>query len=346
MAGNLPSKFDPVLGLWGMFALVKVVELACVSQGRLKVGEIAPGILRSPASNGNAHPVDKIPSTRNFYPWLYVRDGFLDACELLSSMRGVGWDYGTGTDIYIPPENRPLERSAFLRSTLQSTVVHFLLLDAIDTGFKLVPGVSSPSGGSIFLPNLTPIPRALVSTALHFATGVAFIAGFSMVYGILTMIFVWRGQPPSAWPPVQEKPWVTTSLHDFWGRRWHQLLRQTFLVGGGYPLSFVLEHAAGFFFGKSAGRTAGLAGLVLGAFTASGLFHMCAMYAMGQGIEWKVVGFFAAQAIAMALERVWKATTGRRVGGWWGRAWAYAWVIIGGQWCCECYICLGSLSPR
>ncbi|KAG8740469.1 hypothetical protein FRC10_004296 [Ceratobasidium sp. 414] len=275
-------------GLWGMFAIVKAVEFACVPRGRLKVDEIAPGVPKHSASSGSAHSMQQSTSPKTSGLWTYIRDAFLDACELLSSLRGLGWDYGTGTDIYVPPEHRPLERSAFLRSTLGTILVNFLLLDAIDTGFKLVPGVSSPSGGSIFLPNLSPAPRALVSTTLHFATGVAFIGGFNMVYGILTLIFVSRGQPPSAWPPVMEEPWSTTSLHDFWGRRWHQLLRQTFLVGGGYPLSFIFGRIVGFFFGKRAGQNAGLAGLVLGVFTASGLFHMFSMYAMGRGIEWRV----------------------------------------------------------
>ncbi|KAG8747186.1 hypothetical protein FRC12_014126 [Ceratobasidium sp. 428] len=332
-------------GLWGMFALVKAVELACAPRGRLKVNEIAPSILRHLPSDGAKHHTREIPFPKSSSLWTRIRNGFLDACELLSSMRGVGWDYGTGTDIYIPPEYRALERSAFLRSTLRSTLVHFLLLDAIDTGFKLVPGVSSPSGGSIFLSSLPILPRALVSTALHFATGVAFIGGFNMVYGILTLICVGWGQSPSAWPPVMEEPWVTTSLHDFWGRRWHQLLRQTFLFGGGYPLSFIFERAVGVFFGKRAGQTAGFTGLVFGAFTASGLFHMFAMYAMGRGVEWRVVGFFSAQAVALALERLWKATTGRRVDGWWGRIWAYAWVIIGGQWCCEFHIVTNPSYP-
>ncbi|KDN40983.1 hypothetical protein RSAG8_07689, partial [Rhizoctonia solani AG-8 WAC10335] len=77
--------------------------------------------------------------------------------------------------------------------------------------------------------------------------------------------------------------------------------------------------------------------LLFGTFTASGLFHMFAMYAMGQGIEWKVVGFFSAQAIALLLERTWRAATGRRVDGWWGRAWSYLWVIGGGQWCVDAW---------
>jgi hypothetical protein len=314
-----------------MFALVKVVEFAFAPRGRLKVGEVEPGLIKSSASG--RHSVDSTKAQRGTEVLSVIYVGFLDACELLSSMRGIGWDYGTGNDIYIPPEHRPLEKSAFLKSTLWSTLGYYLLLDVVDTGFKLVPGVSSPSGGSIFLPELSPVPRLLVSTSLHFATGLAFIAGFNMVYGLFTLMTVSWWQSPSAWPPVMESPWATTSLHDFWGKRWHQLLRQTFFVGGGYPLAFVSKTILGAFFGEQVTRMAELWGLVLGTFTASGLFHMFAMYAMGRGIEWKVVGFFSAQAIALILERAWRATTGRRVGGWWGRVWSYLWVIGGGQWC-------------
>ncbi|CAE6494394.1 unnamed protein product [Rhizoctonia solani] len=322
-------------GLWGMFALLKAVELAFAVRGRLRIGEIEPGVVKSPTSNGHAARVTRAQPNPRLLSAL--NSGFSDACELLSSMRGIGWDYGTGNDIYIPPENRPTEKAKFLKSTLWSTLGYYLLLDLIDTGFKLVPGVSSPSGGSIFLPELSPIPRAFVSTVLHFATGLAFIAGFNMVYGLFTLILVSMWQHPSAWPPVMERPWATTSLHDFWGKRWHQLLRQTFFVGGGYPLAFISETIVGMLLGKRAGRTAGLWGLLFGTFTASGMFHMFAMYAMGQGIEWRVVGFFSAQTLALLLERAWRASTGRRVDGWWGRAWSYLWVIGGGQWCVDAW---------
>ncbi|CAE6367420.1 unnamed protein product [Rhizoctonia solani] len=317
-------------GLWGMFALVKAVELAFTPHGRLKMGEIEPGLIRSPANDKHTDNFTKTQFGSGRLSALYI--GFLDACELLSSMRGIGWDYGTGNDIYIPPEHRPLEKAAFLKSTLWSTLGYYLLLDVVETGFKLVPGVSSPSGGSIFLLGLSPIPRLLVSTSLHFATGVAIIAGFNLVYGIFTLMFVLWWQSPSAWPPVMERPWATTSLHDFWGKRWHQLLRQTFFVGGGYPLSFLSQTIFGVFFSEQVAHAVGHCGLILGTFTASGLFHMFAMYAMGRGIEWKVVGFFSAQAIALILERAWKNTTGRRVDGWCGRAWSYLWVVGGGQW--------------
>ncbi|KAF8685652.1 Membrane bound O-acyl transferase family [Rhizoctonia solani] len=318
-----------------MFALLKAVEFALTPHGRLKVGEMKPGSIKSPASNKYIANFTKTQSISRSLSALYI--GFLDACELLSSMRGVGWDYGTGNDIYIPLEHRSSEKTGFLKSTLWSTLGYYLLLDMIDTGFKLVPGVSSPSGGSIFRPELSLIPRLVVSTGLHFATGVAFIAGFNMFYGLLTLIAVSWWQPPSAWPPVTENPWATTSLHDFWGKRWHQLLRQAFFVGGGYPLAFLGKTIFGVLFGERVGRTAALWGLLLGTFTASGLFHMFAMYAMGQGIEWKVVGFFSAQAIALILERAWRTATGRRVEGWWGRAWSYLWIVGGGQWCVDAW---------
>ncbi|KAJ1303499.1 hypothetical protein OPQ81_011685 [Rhizoctonia solani] len=339
---RIPQWMNPVYnvynfasGLWGMFALLKAVELAFVGRGRLKVSEVEPGVMKASADGVTTSGIFRAQLKPGFLSTFYF--GFLDACELLSSMRGIGWDYGTGNDIYIPPEYRPMEKAAFLKSTLWSTLGYYLLLDLIDTGFKLVPGVSSPTGGSIFLPNLSPIPQILVSTSLHFATGVAIIAGFNMVYGLLTLILVLMWQPPCAWPPVMERPWATTSIHDFWGKRWHQLLRQTFFVGGGYPLAFICKTIFGTLFGKWAARIAGLWGLLFGTFTASGLFHMFAMYAMGQGIEWRVVGFFSAQTVALLLERTWKATTGRRVDGWWGRAWSYLWIIGGGQWCIDAW---------
>ncbi|KAF8141425.1 hypothetical protein EV363DRAFT_1308075 [Boletus edulis] len=47
------------------------------------------------------------------------------------------------------------------------------------------------------------------------------------VFGILLL-----GQDPAQWPPAFDPS-------DFWGRRWRQFLRYTFLLLGGYPLSLI-----------------------------------------------------------------------------------------------------------
>ena len=63
------------------------------------------------------------------------------------------------------------------------------------------------------------------------------------------------------WPPIFDNPWASQSLHELWGKRWHQLLRRTFLVCGGYPGYWI----------------AGNTGMILGSFFASGMFHQIYM---------------------------------------------------------------------
>ncbi|KAH9997972.1 membrane bound O-acyl transferase family-domain-containing protein [Russula vinacea] len=241
-------------------------------------------------------------------PWLQ------DALDLMFSLRGLGWDFGEG--VYMPPDTRPRERKPFLRATLFSFLAAFLLLDIVESAIKGVPGVGDPSGGSIFFPSL-PLPtRYLVSTAIHFLTGVALVAGFSMVYDLITLFAVAvLGHSPSAWPPVMDNPWASQSLHEFWAKRWHQLFRQTFLVFGGIP-------------GRKIG---GDVGLVLGTFLASGLFHECTILAMGREWDSRVPLFFLMQGGSVIGERVWKKITGRRVDGLLGRLWVYFDIMILGQ---------------
>ena len=141
-----------------------------------------------------------------------------DALELMFSMRGLGWDFGEG--VYAPPPTRPQERGPFLRATLRSFLVGFLLLDVINAGIKLVPGVGDPAGGSIFFAHLPAPTRFLVSTALHVLTGIGLVAGFSMVYDLMTLLAVaGLGHSPRAWPPVMDSPWAAQSLHEFWAKR-------------------------------------------------------------------------------------------------------------------------------
>jgi len=145
-----------------------------------------------------------------------------------------------------------------------------------------------------------------------------FILGFNMFYNLVILVAVpLLGHSPTSWPPLFDRPWASANLHDFWAKNWHQLLRQTFLVMGGFPLSYI--------FGKL--------GLVFGTFLASGLFHNWAMYAMGMGTDVRVVLFFVGQAVGIGCERLWRRLTGRRVSGWAGTAWVWLCIVGGGQGC-------------
>lgn len=303
------------------------IDFALAVDGRFKHGEKTLGDIETPAISqqdpaltGKAR-VDPVTAHRplgSILPrWLE------DAVEVLSAIRGIGWDFGD--NVYVPKQTRPLERTPFLLSTFRDFLMSFLMLDFLEACLKLVPGVGSPLGGTMFLPSLPPLQRYLLSTCVHVATGTAFIAGFSMVYDLVLLFSVGLlGHSPSSWPPVMENPWLATSIHEFWSKRWHQLLRHTFLVYGGYP---------GYFF---LGRT----GLLLGTFLALGLYHECAMYTMGRGWDIRPIIFFELQAIAVMLEKVWRRMAGKRVGGWPGIVWVYFCIMVLGQPCGKTSIAL------
>ncbi|KAG8832286.1 hypothetical protein FRC17_001568 [Serendipita sp. 399] len=298
--------------------------------------------------NGSVIPVTK--TVRTSHP---LR-GLADAFEVIGSVRGIGWDFGKG--LYLAPETRPLERRRFLLAYLRFFIFSFVTLDFLESALKVLPGFSSHGhGGSIFfvkvLPSflarnsvLSPFIKAypvvsllafryFVSTMITFAIGFGVIAGFNMVYSLLVLFFVGLlGHNPESWAfPLFDHPWRATSLADFWGRRWHQTLRQTFFTFGGRPLEYVLSKVTSVFTAdERMRRNIGRMGLVLGTFTASGLFHGLAIYPMGKGgISTSGIYYFAAQGAFVLMERGWSRVTGRKVGGVWGRLWAYSVVIIG-----------------
>lgn len=245
-----------------------------------------------------------------------------DALELLFAFRGLGWDFGQG--MHLPQERRPLEREAFLKATWRIFFKYFLLVDALDACMKLIPGVGSPSGGSIFFP-LPPIQRYVVSTTIHIMTGTMLLAGFESAYASMTLVGVGLfHQSPLLWPPFLDRPFSSDSLTDFWAKRWHQLLRRMFIVFGGYP---------GQWLGSWISKEGGKVGMLFGVFIASGLYHELTTYTMGKGVNHSTTLFFVGQAFAVLGERIWYKTTGNKVQGWAGLIWVYFCIMILGQPC-------------
>lgn len=312
------------LALLALTIIARAIEFASLPNGRLKIGEIAPGRIATPAiskglqeglRNGDSRPHAEASRRSPF------SRGVLDSLEVLCAMRGIGWDFGA--DLYIPLERQTVPRLA------RHAATSFLVLDFIDSTFKLFPQFATPAGGSIFDTNLSPPLRYAESTFLHFLTGCGFMAGFDMIYSILALSAVFLcGHNPASWPPVIDKPWTSTSLHDYWAMRWHQLLRQTFLVFGGFPLSYIFRF----------NRMLSQVGLIIGTFLASGLFHNLSIYTMGQGTSRHITVFFVAQGFGLILERLWRKVTGQRVGGWWGLIWVYLCIIGGGQLCSKFWL--------
>ncbi|KAI6041402.1 hypothetical protein EDC04DRAFT_2893158 [Pisolithus marmoratus] len=307
---------------WGMvgfaiFITAKVIDWAWRPEGMLKVGEETPGAFIKPRNKGRSdtssdHACDSggSPSIRQYR----LLAGLYDALELLSTHRGIGWKFGVG--MHVPKEHRSPERSAFLCQTLGSALRSFIVLDVCDSFIKLVPGVGSPGGGTIFRPEL-PIPlRYILSTAVHAASGSLFIAGFELLNNLFTLFAVGLlYNDPSSWPPVIDSPWQSDSLHAFWAKRWHQVMRETFFVYGGFI----------------GGAIAGNIGVVFGTFIGSGLYHEFAVYTHGRGFDPQGILFFVGQAPLLILEKLWRRITGHRVQGIYGRLWVYFCIVILGQ---------------
>jgi len=168
----------------------------------------------------------------------------------------------------------------------------------------------------MFYRALSPSLRYTVSTVIHLITGTTLITGFHMVYDLITLVAVaCLDSSPLSWPPIMGNPWLAESMHTFWAKEWHQALRRTFMVFGGYPGMWI----------------AGDYGMVFGAFLASGLFHACSMYSPLRGFDYSTMAFFASQGLVLMFERLWKRITGRKVGGWIGRLWVYFIMFVCAQ---------------
>ncbi|KAM6494377.1 hypothetical protein JOM56_010738 [Amanita muscaria] len=308
---------------WGQcfFALMMVgrsLGMAFTRQGMLKYGEVQPGVrehFKSGSNSVNGDSRDKSNPT----PKSGFLAGMADALDLAHTFRGLSYKFSEGA--YVPPHTRPISsRRAFLVATLRSFTINYLALDVIESVIKVLPnGIGTIHGGSIFLPDYfvqMPWARYVVSTFIHLLTGSGLMAGFHMVYDLITLIAVGAlNSSPYAWPPLMENPFAADSMHAFWARRWHQLMRHILIILGAIP----------------GGWIAGDLGMLFGTFIASGFLHEFSMIAMDRGLDLGGFVFFATQGPVLLLERLWRKVTGRRVGGWPGRLWVYAVVFIPGQ---------------
>ncbi|KAG2111007.1 membrane bound O-acyl transferase family-domain-containing protein [Suillus discolor] len=235
--------------------------------------------------------------------------------DLSVNLRGIGWDWAEGLRI---PESSLGTKSTleFLLITLAKLLFYALAFDATSGATRdFSPETfGSIEGGTIFDPSLPPLSRYTRSTIITILSGWTAYFVIESVYQIHAIEFVLLfRQAPSQWPPLFDAPWLSTSLTNFWGHKWHQLFRECFISVGARPLSYLL------------GRTGG----VVGAFLVSGALHYLGLKAMERGGHpVAVFGFFIMQAIGLILEGIWKKRTGLRVDGFLGLLWTWLWVVF------------------
>ncbi|KAI0747967.1 hypothetical protein C8Q80DRAFT_1169337 [Daedaleopsis nitida] len=309
-------------GLSALVAIGHSLYFASLTEGVLKVDEDSRHASDRHEPNGVALVACEdamTPADASFLPACVY-----DALEVAFALRGIGWRFSHG--MQVPRTRRPLDRRQFLQSTSLSVLKTYLTVDLIVAILNMLPGITV-TGGTIFYMDLPPIPRYTVSTALHICAGLFVIFGLSMGYNVLSLVAVgFFHQSPSLWPPFHDEPWRVSSLHEFWSKRWHQALRHTFLVYGGYPGRWL----------------AGDIGMLLGTFLASGLFHEVGLYLGGETMDVRVIWFFLVQPFGILAEKSYRVITGKRVGGWLGWTWAVIFIVGFGQVCTDAWVGRGA----
>ena len=240
-----------------------------------------------------------------------------DCWDLLINPRGIGWNWPRG--LVIP--KRTDETDSRINFILRSAAHLSLNALAFDVCMQTIRALGpdtfgSLRGGTLFdhsLPPVLELLRSVLVSALA-ASSAYFILQCNHQFLVIVFVGLLR-QPPSRSPPLFDSPWLSASLGDLWGRRWHQLLRDIVLSLGGQPFDYL--------FGRLGG--------VLGAFLVSGIFHDIELRSLGRGgRSVAIVGFWVMNGVGVVLERVWKKVTGRSVGGVWGRIWMAGWLLLWG----------------
>lgn len=236
-----------------------------------------------------------------------VMTTLVDSFELCINTRGIGWNWGKGN--YAPAiPNPPTSNPWRLALSIIGQIVAFDLTHV--TAKYLLP---LQCGGTIFNLLLPRVQRYTLASAISFLLGFMIYLFINTSYNLLGLIaiFVLRDSP-SSWPPIFKSPWLSISLADFWGKRWHQVFRHIFLTAAGGPLSLLFRRP----------------GFVMGSFFASGVVHALGVWGMGRGGDFvRVCGFFLMMGVGILCERLWCTITQYRINGWLGRVWTLSWIV-------------------
>jgi len=250
-----------------------------------------------------------------------------DSLDLLMNCRGVGWNWGWKQVRDGGPEQ---SRMRFVCLTTLRLVLAVFLIDCSTAAATSFSASGFTVGHSIFDPSLPFARRVLYAFVITALSGCSGFLGIDMTYQACALLGTTVCfQRPSQWPPLFDSPWRATSLGDFWGRRWHQILRQVFVRLGLRPISHVVGEPWG----------------VIGAFLVSAVVHDLGMRAQGKnGDITFVYGFFMMNSVGIVLERLWERCMRKRVCGIQGWMWTMTWLVIWGTLLVDTWAQTGMLS--
>ncbi|KAL0569782.1 hypothetical protein V5O48_012174 [Marasmius crinis-equi] len=258
-------------------------------------------------------------------PWSRtLSETLLDAADLCFNFRGIGWDITKRNSVIkrvhtdIPSKPGRARTLAFLQKSLNQYLFSVFVFEMSWVVIKLLfheDGSLRDFTGK-YLWGVVPLkPLALFGrSSLYPATAYGVLNGDYAVCQVIGVLIL--GQDPDEWPPLFDNPLLSSSLSELWGQRWHQTYRDMFGFTGGRLFGRVLG------FGRP--------GYVLGTFLMSGIYHEVVMWGTVRvgGLCCHPIFIFLLNGVGVMLEAGWYRLTGRKVGGWAGRIWMYAWGVV------------------
>jgi hypothetical protein len=236
----------------------------------------------------------------------------LDTFDLFFNLRGIGWSWSPNPS----PERRTAPDS--IPSIVATLLFNITVYDTTQYLMqRICPAINNPTGGgSFFDPNLSFFPRNALAAFAGLCGGIWAYSLVETLYRIATLVGrVLFRQPASVWPPISHRPWLSTSINEYWSIRWHQLFRHVFITFGARP----------------GGALLGRPGAVMGAFAVSAVLHHIAVWGVGNGAEFSTAGgFFLLMGLGANMEVAFEKLTGMRVRGFFGWLWTMSWTLVWG----------------
>ncbi|BGP55773.1 hypothetical protein JCM8202v2_003380 [Rhodotorula sphaerocarpa] len=257
--------------------------------------------------------------------------------HLMVSMRGAGYQFSAIATKPYADKPRPYLR----RLLLDIAVTHPLLTVCAMT--LLEPPSNRDATLAGFLPaSLSPYQISEIGGAITgLAMGTAVFAALTLGYScatLMTMVGTWvtRSVPllpgalrmpefdPREYPPLFKIDRIPDSVAEWWAQTWHAFFSRPFRFLGFNPAFRLVTPFAG----KSAGRAAA----VLATFAVSSWIHEFGLASAVSDLpppdepltfylRWGGSIYFMMQGVAIILEGLFRAVTGRKVGGWLGTLW-------------------------
>ncbi|WVQ82251.1 hypothetical protein IAT38_004379 [Cryptococcus sp. DSM 104549] len=277
---------------------------------------IGPGTRWALCDAPEPHPLPRTPP----FPWLRSTRIF-ETIDLLLNWRLVN----------LPP-NPPLQRStsswpylSSIASHALKLVVHYVISDLLIYPFIRTTAAFPATSYEVLRQDVAAswgVPALLVDLFMSASQGISSYLGFEVVWHAVALLGVASGLwIEEEFPALINKPFLSTSLSEFWLKRWHQLFRA--------PIQLLLSPLPS--------STPRPVYIFLG-FLISGLFHGPLNYPFTHtlGLD-SLLPMFAIFGLGSGLEFQFRKLTGKRVGGPLGVAWTWAWLATGTRWMVAAY---------